>query len=98
MTVFTPFVAAQIIGDWGWHSGHMDGSGWWMALMMLLWVVLIVVVTVLTVRALARRNTSGKREAPLEILDRQLAKGKISVTEYHERRAILDKSAGENND
>ena len=37
--------------------------------------------------------TPGSQETPLQVLDRRLADGSISVEEYDERRKVLEKSS-----
>ena len=88
-----------IAQGWGW-DGHMNG-GWWilMGIGMLLFWVLIILAIVWLVRSLiagrpAGRSPSPGERTPLEILDRRLAEGSISLQEYEERRRVLSDSAG----
>lgn len=85
--------------DWD----HMDwDNGWWIVMMigMLLFWALLVVGIVWLVRSRAGGGNgpgSAPRDegaAPLEILERRLAEGSISVEEYEERRRVLTGPAG----
>lgn len=85
------FAALLVLANGDWD--HMDwGAGWWivMALGMVLFWGLVAVAVVWIVRELGRggARTPG-REDPLELLDRRLAEGQISVEEYEERRRVL---------
>lgn len=86
------FVVFAQDGDW---DGHMDlGEGWGIVMMigMLVFLGAIAVAVVWTVRTYAvdrRPPEDGGRETPLEILDRSLAEGRISVEEYEQRRRVL---------
>jgi putative membrane protein len=78
-------------------DGHMDWDGGWGVVMMIGMVVfwaLVIVAAVWLVRDLARGRSSpqAETEQPLEVLDRRLAEGAISVEEYQERRALLNRS------
>jgi putative membrane protein len=77
-------------------DGHHDwGDGWWivMAIGMLAFWALVIVGAIWLVRELAANRRSGAhpRADPgaLEILDRRLAEGAISIEEYRERRRAL---------
>lgn len=94
--LYGAFVVAQ---DSGWDDGHMDwDDGWWIVMMigMLLFLALVVVGIVWLVHSL--QGGPGPRGAgeptPLEILDRRLAAGEISVEEYEQRRQVLLGSSG----
>jgi putative membrane protein len=87
-----PTLSAMVAGAFG----HMD-SGWWVVMMigMVLFWALVVVAIVWLVRNLAPGERAARREAPpMELLDRRLAEGSISVDEYEERRRILLRSRG----
>ena len=70
--------------DGGYMMGGMHGL-WW-----LFWLVLIgVFVFGVWGRSGVRRNRS--RETPRELLHRRLAGGDITLAEYEERKALLDR-------
>lgn len=86
--------ATVLADDWGWHHGDW-GGGWWVVMglgMVLFWALVIVAIVWLVRGGLGPRD-HVQREDPLEILDRRLAAGEISVDEYEQRRATLKKSA-----
>jgi putative membrane protein len=90
MTDVTAALVLLADNDFG-HMGNW-GAGWWI-LMMLGMVVfwgLVIVGIVWVVRELAG-NRAHQHESlgPLDLLDRRLAEGAISVDEYRERRRIL---------
>lgn len=64
--------------DWMWGM-HWS---WW-----IVWIAVIVLVVVLLTRA--GGSTEGRRESPLDILERRYAAGEISTEDYEERRARL---------
>jgi uncharacterized membrane protein len=76
---------------WGMHGG---GAGWWIAgaaLMMLfmggmMWMMMRGMGGGSTPAPSERRDTS---QSPLEILERRLAEGAISIEEYEARRHTL---------
>ena len=79
--------------DWNNHMGDW-GAGWWivMAVMMVLFWGLVIVGIVWLVRYLADRDRGhghGREPSALEVLDRRLALGEVSVEEYEERRRTL---------
>lgn len=89
--------AALYLAETGWN-GHMDdwGPGWWivMGLMMIVFWGLIVAGIAWLVRYLAQGG--HQREAgAVELLDRRLALGEISVEEYGERRRALGENGGD---
>lgn len=77
------------------QENHMDwGAGGWvlMGLGMVIFWGLVIFGVVWLVRTLAGHDHHpAAQQAPsaLEILDRNLAEGTISVDEYHERRGLL---------
>jgi putative membrane protein len=83
-----------------WDDHHMDWDGGWWILMMLgmvLIVALVVVGIVWLVQTMQHggRGTHRPHEpTPLELLDRRLAEGAITVEEYEQRRRVLRESAG----
>ena len=86
MEALTAFVL--VFGD----TDHMDWDGGWvvMAVGMIIFWALVLGGLFWLVRELAGRgNRLGKQPEALEILDRRLADGTLSVEEYRERRAIL---------
>ena len=56
--------------------------------MMILWVVVLLLI-VWFARGSFYVSPTGRRESPLEVLDRRLAEGAISEEEYQERREVL---------
>ncbi len=84
-----------VLADDGWDH-HMDwDGGWWvlMAIGMVLFWGLVIAGIVWLVRELSGRGGRlGGEPGALELLDRRLADGTISPEDYHERRAILEKS------
>jgi putative membrane protein len=94
MTSWTATVVAQA-RDW---DGHMDwGDGW--GLVMMLGMLTFWLLIALAVLWLVRHYTAEQRartDAPvtaLEVLDRRLAEGAISIEEYGERRRVLTEAA-----
>ena len=83
--------AALYLASTGW-DGHMNdwGGGWWilMGLMMIVFWGLVVAGIVWLVRYLTQ---GGRRreDSAVELLDRRLALGEVSVEEYEERRRAL---------
>lgn len=78
-----------VLADNGWH--HMD-DGWWVVMVigMAIFWGLVILAGIWLVRELAHRREHAP-DAPdaLQLLDRRLAEGTISLEDYHERRAIL---------
>jgi len=74
--------------DWDGHHGDW-GGGWW--IVMLLFWVLVAAGVIWAVRASSgpRPHERHAGATPLEILERRLAEGSISVEEYEERRRAL---------
>lgn len=83
----------HLVADtWG-TNGHM-GGGWWvvmMLVMVLFWCAVIVGITWL-VRGSSTAWREGRRETPLEVLERRFAEGAITADEYHERREAMTSS------
>lgn len=77
----TALISADSIG---WH--HDMGAGSWI-LMVLFWALLLAGLVWLVV-SVARPRAPSRPES-LEVLDRRLAEGAISVEEYHERREAI---------
>jgi putative membrane protein len=95
MNPFSPAITTILIPLADAVDGHHDwGGGWWIVMMlgMLIFWGVVIVGGVWLVRDLAgRRPRRGEDPAALEILDRRLAEGAISIEEYGERRrALLD--------
>ena len=84
----TALMTTVLADSWGWHHGDV-GIGWWIV-MMLGMVVFWGAIVALVVWAL--RNGVGRHrpEDPLEILQRRLADGSITVEEYEQRREKLE--------
>ncbi len=73
---------------------HDVGAGWWIVMMlgMLIFWGLVIAGVVWLVRELPGRRADRESERPLDVLQRRLAEGDISVEEYERRREILDGS------
>ncbi|MGB7588334.1 MAG: SHOCT domain-containing protein [Solirubrobacterales bacterium] len=89
--------AALYFANSGW-DGHMDdwGPGAWilMGVMMIVFWGLVIAGVVWLVRYMTQ--TARHREpSALDLLDRRLASGEVSVEEYEERRKALTQSRGE---
>jgi len=83
------FAVAPVLADG--FGDHM-GDGWWVVMMigMLLFWALVALAVVWAVRGLAGHSQGGGGGATaLELLDRRLADGSISVEEYEQRRRLL---------
>lgn len=84
----TIYVAALIFAD----HGHMDDFEWWWAPMMLGMILfwgLVVVGIVWLVRG-GLSSGADKKLGAVEVLERRLAEGDLTVEEYRERRAVLE--------
>ncbi|MEO8092098.1 MAG: SHOCT domain-containing protein [bacterium] len=95
MNLLSPTVAATLLPLADMFDGHHDwDGGWWvvMALGMLIFWGVVIAGGVWLVRELAeRRSRRDDHPAALEVLDRRLAEGAISIEEYSQRRrALLD--------
>lgn len=92
MTFLMPL--AQYHMDYGDHMD--DGWGWAMAIAMVIIVLAAVALIVWVVRSSVAGRTSDaaapSRETALDILDRRLAAGEITVEEHRQRADVL--SAG----
>lgn len=76
--------------------GLFDGGGYMMGMHGLGWLVLLVLLAGLFLFGLSSftNREDDRREAPHEVLRRRLASGEITVTEYEERKAVLDRDSG----
>lgn len=85
--ILTAFVTTI---DRYWHHGDMADGSWIMALLMTIFFVAAIVVVVWLVR-----SSGGVMhdESVDDVLRRRLADGSISVEEYENRRAALQKYA-----
>jgi putative membrane protein len=75
---------------------HGDfGAGWWipMAVMMALFWGAVIFGILWFVRGGFDGWRAGRRETPLDVLERRFAEGAISVEDYHERRDVLETGA-----
>ena len=89
-----------LLADVGW-GGHMDlDSGWWIVMVigMFLFWALVIAAIVWVAREIGGSRKSDHPSVPsaaepgseaLKILDRRLADGEISTSEYRERRSAL---------
>ncbi|WP_240523522.1 SHOCT domain-containing protein [Polaromonas sp. AER18D-145] len=73
-----------------------DGSGYMMGMHGLGWLVLLVLLAGVFLFSQGRYIDRGgdRRETPHEVLRRRLASGEITVAEYEERKALLDRDSG----
>ncbi len=73
---------------------HDFGAGWWIVMMlgMLIFWGLVIAGVVWLVRELSGRRPDRDSERPLDVLQRRLAEGDISVEEYEQRRETLEGS------
>ena len=88
----TALAQTPLADSWGMHD---VGAGWWIVMMLLMiafWGAVIWGVVWLA-RGGHSLVSPGSQETPLQILDRRLADGSISVEEYEERRQVLEKSS-----
>lgn len=72
--------------DGGYMMG-MHGLGWLVLLVLLAGVFLFG-------RGRYADREDDRRETPHEVLRRRLASGEITVAEYEERKAVLDRDSG----
>lgn len=73
-----------------WNLLNQGGMGW-MMWMGLFWIILIIVVVVLVFRLLTNHtDTRERKETPLEILQKEFAKGNITEEEYLTRKKYLE--------
>ena len=84
--------ATAALADVGWD--HMGGGAWFlMGLGMIIFWGLVIFGVVWLVRTLTDHRTAGTGAQPepsaLDVLDRKLAEGAISVDDYRERRRLL---------
>lgn len=85
---------ALVLADVDWD--HMDG-GWGvlMLLTMLIFVGLVIAVVVWLARGGAQGPPSARQLTALEVLERRLAEGSLTVEEYRERREALRESGAD---
>lgn len=76
--------------------GLFDGGGYMMGMHGLGWLVLLVLLAGLFLFGRSRftDREDDRRETPHEVLRRRLASGEITVAEYEERKAVLDRDSG----
>jgi putative membrane protein len=86
-----PSMALVIAETWDMHDW---GAGWWIVMMlgMLVFWALVIVGIVWVVRELGGGRSERDRESPVDVLQRRLAEGDISVEEYERRRQALQAS------
>ena len=77
-----------IADNWDMHDW---GAGAWIVMMvfMLIFWGLVILGVAWLVREVTGRQRETEREEPLDILQRRLAAGELSVEEYERRRAVL---------
>ena len=80
---------------WGMHDGDV-GAGWMIGMMfvMLLFWAAVILGIVWLARGGFDGSRGGRRETPIEILDRRFAEGAISAEDYNERRKVIADSSG----
>lgn len=79
--------------------GLFDGGGYMMGMHGLGWLVLLVLLVLLAGIFLSGRGRysdreDDRRETPHDMLRKRLASGEITVAEYEERKALLDRDGG----
>jgi putative membrane protein len=88
-------VMTTLLADaWGWHHGDV-GIGWWIVMMLgmiVFWGAIIALIAWL-LRSGGVDLRRRPPQDPLDVLERRLADGSITVEEYEERRTALDASA-----
>ena len=87
MTQMGLLAALLPLADWGMHDGDV-GTGWMIVMMLgmaVFWGGIAVAVVWLLREAIGR----SRSDDPLEILDRRLAEGKLSLEEYEQRKRHL---------
>ncbi len=75
---------------WGFH----DGMGWWMLFggmgMMVFWAIIIGLVVWGVTRVAGGRERRGEqRHSPIDIVERRLARGEISMDEFEDLKRAL---------
>jgi putative membrane protein len=89
--MLAPILSSLLLADaWGMHDGDI-GTGWMIVTMlgMILFWGLVVLGIVWLLRESVGRRHQGPAADPLSILDRRLAEGELTVSEYEERRKTL---------
>jgi putative membrane protein len=77
----------------------MHVASWWFLGMHAFWWLFWIVLLVWAYRyAVSRVKQQGRRETPLEVLQRRYAAGELSTQEYEERKARLGSSTEEHGD
>ena len=86
-------LTVPLADGWGMHGDF--GTGWWipMAVMMVLFWGAIILGILWLVRGGFDGWRGGRRETPLDVLERRFAESTISVEDYHERREVLETGA-----
>ena len=82
-------LAVPLADTWDMHGDI--GTGGWIVMavvMVLFWGAIILGIAWLVRGSDAWRG--GRRDKPLDLLERRFAEGTISVEEYHERRDVLE--------
>lgn len=76
--------------------GLFDGGGYMMGMHGLGWLVLLVLLAGIFLFGRGRYTDceDARRETPHDMLRRRLASGGITVAEYEERKALLDRDSG----
>jgi len=81
-------VGLVLADSFGWHDGDV-GVGWWIVMMLgmvIFWGLVIAGVVWMLRGATAPKPAA---DSPLDVLQRRLAQGDISIEEYEQRRAAL---------
>lgn len=75
-----------------WNCANLftQGGMGWMMLMGLFWIVLIIVIVYLVIKLLSdRTDNRSEKETPLELLQKEFARGNITEEEYMKRKKHL---------
>lgn len=70
---------------------HDMGSGWWLLMVVMLIAVIACVVWLVANTANADHGSPSSPESAMDILDRRLAAGDITIEDYEQRRRALDR-------
>ena len=80
-----------MLSMWNCANLFTQGGMGWMMLMGLFWIVLIVVIVYLVIKLLSdRTDNRSEKETPLELLQKEFARGNITEEEYLKRKKHLE--------
>lgn len=73
---------------------HDMGSGWWLLTAVMLVALIALVIWLVTTYSSASERRTSPPQSAIDILDRRLAAGDITVEDYEERRRALASERG----